>query len=446
MKQKRAPLLIILSLTILLLYGCNQNPQSRPQQQNNQVNEIAKIIVSMGNASIDNYMFLQNQLTEMGKAAQLEFVWLDARNDALQQAADLKKAPEEQAKVVIVEAVEPDMLKAAIQELQKNGIKIICLGNLPADLPVDAFITPDFQRAGEIQGQQVLTKATGSKPLDVLILRGPKDSTTAENIVDGNLAALQGNKNIGTVSIEEIAGWNASTAFEVVKTALAKSSPPQAILCHSPEITAAAIQAVEQQGLVGQVQTYGMGTQSQAIDALEQGKHTAEVDFMPEQLAQTLLETAKSLSQGEGWSYERQIANGTHNIPAKFIPIRSITIDNLYLLQSRMEKLKQDQAHGGNAQQNSSGTNNNSADNQEGGNSEGNFGTGNPNGEKQGGQEQAQPKTILKVKTKDGKTFQMEIAGEIETIEVNGGAQQGQETQGRQEEEQGQEGEQTERR
>lgn len=440
MHRKKAMAIMALFLITLLMFGCNLLPLKRPQAQGKSgEGEKIKVLVSIGNTAVDNYEILQSQLTEMGKEAKLEFTFVDAHNDALKQSTDISKAAEEKAKVIIVEPIEPDMLKTALQDLQKKGIKIICVGNLPTNLPVDAYITPDFRRAGEIQGQQVLEKASsGGKSLKILILRGPKKNKTAEAMLAGNMATLQGQKSISSISVEEVPGWNASTAFEIVKTKLTGASPPQAILTHSPEITAATIQAVEQQALQGQVQTYGMGTQVKAVEALAQGKHLAEVDFMPEMLAQTLNDAAKSLSKGESWQYERQVQNGNHNVPAKFIPIRSITVDNLYLLQERMEKMKKDQEKkdeekkgeekkGG---KESSGGSEGGGQGGEGGNSgEGGSGEGSGGSEKSGaGGGQAQKKTTLKIKTKDGNTFQMEIAGEVESVEVNGGGgQQGQE-------------------
>lgn len=435
MHQKKAAMIIALFLIALLMFGCNLLPLKRPQSPDKDAEgEKTKVMVSMGNAAVDNYAFLQSQLEEMGKEAKLEFTWLDAHNDALKQSTDISKAAKEKAKVIIVEPVEPDMLKAGLQELQKQGIKIICLGNLPTDLPVDAYITPDFRRAGEIQGQQVLEKVKSEgKSLKILILRGPKNNKTADAILAGNMSALQGQKGITSISVEEVAGWNASTAFDIVRTKLTGGSPPQAILAHSPEITAAAVQALEQLALQGQVKTYGMGTQVKAVEALAQGKHVAEVDFMPEMLAQTLIDAVESLSKGDSWQYERQVKNGTHSVPAKFIPIRSITVNNLYLLQERMEKMKKGQekttekeekggGEGGEKGQGSEGGGEGSGE-EGGGSGEGGSGEGSGGGGEKAASSGTKKKTTLKIKTKDGNTFQMEIAGEVESVEVNGGGE-----------------------
>jgi len=431
MVGKRFMAVVAIALIAVFLCGCNLLPQRRPQGQEANEGKKAKILVSMGNTAIDNYEYLKSLLQEKGKEAKLEFIWLDARNDALRQASDLNQAQKEKAKVVIVEPVEADMLKSALEELQKQGIKIICLGNMPGNMPVDAYISPDFRRAGEIQGQQVLEKAgTSGQVLNILILRGPENNKAADRMLEGNLAVLQGHQKVGSIQVEAVEGWNASTAFSLVQNKLKQGARPHAILAHSPELTAGVLQAVQQQALQGQVQTYGMGTQVQAIEFLGQGKHTAEVDFMPEMLAQTLVDAAQSLSKGEAWQYESQVQNGTHNVPAKFIPIRSITVDNLYLLKERMEKMKK--SEGKKESQQGSGSNQGSGGGDSGSPPEEGSASGGEGkqGQSSQGQGQGQKKTTLKIKTKDGNTFQMEIAGEVESVEVKGSDQQGGSQQG----------------
>lgn len=399
------------------VFGCAKGPQLSPPQAKKNENKIKVAVITAGQDNDDNKT-LRQVVTEQAKE-KMDLIWLDARGDALKQEEGIQRAIKEKAKVVIWEPVDDKMAVSGVQELQKEGIKVICVGLLPPDTAVDALITPDYRRAGEIQGQQVLTSIPQGQSRDVLILRGPKDNKAAEELVQGNLGVLTGSTKIKEVMEETLMPGDASGAFAAVNKQVEKKEVP-VIISLSPEYTLGALKALEEANKAGSVGLFGIGTPSVGVEGLKDDKVTSLVDLRPDYLAQMLVQTADQLASDEPWEYEETIQNGSHNVPARFTPIRSITAENAELLKTRLEDLKKEQKQPASASKEEAGGEKQS----EGSNPGGNEGE-KSEGENKGGEG---GNTVVKIKTKDGQEFTMNIKGEIESIEMK-------------KEEQGQEGE-----
>lgn len=412
MDKIRRLLAFVIILTICVT-GCGRGPQLRIPQ--NDGKERHKIAISIAGTANDNYRILKDEITKTAKSENMEIVWMEAQNSILKQDDDLKKAASQDVKVLIIEPVDPDVPNAGLAELQAKGIKVIYIGSLPKDVAADGFIAPDFQKAGLLQANQLLKETEGIEPLNILVLCGDEGSRAADRILDGSRAVLREGERINKIWWVELESTDTGKAYDAAKSYLSGAVKPQAIAAHSPELNAGIIKAVEDTKNSGKVKVFGMGTEMSAIEAMKKGVQTGDIDLMPEMLARVIFDTAENLIEDEPWPYEEQLNNGTQIVPAKFTPIRAITKANISLLKEREQTLKK-------------GGGGNNESNQEKSNSEGGQKAGESGNEsKNQGEEK---KSTLKVKTKDGQTFEMSINGEIESIEVKGEEEEKEQKQG----------------
>jgi ABC-type sugar transport system substrate-binding protein len=196
-------------------------------------------------------------------------------------------------------------------------------------------------------------------------------------------------------------------AYETVKKYLALPNPPVAVITHFPEHTEGLLKAVNElpSDERSKIITFGMGTQKAAVEAIAQGSHTGEIDFMPDLFAQLVVRAVNSLNANELWEYETQIENGAYNVQARFSPIRLITKENIKLLTERMKELEKNRTE---LQENQKSKESNSKENDE--NTQKN----------KTEQAEGKKKSIVIIKTKDGQEFKMDISGDIESIEMKG--------------------------
>lgn len=420
--MKKLAAIAVLTILFANLGACGKGPEMRISQADK---EKTKIVVSIAGAVNDNYRIIKKEMTEVGKKENQEIIWLEAQHNVLKQEDDLRKALEEKAKIMIVEPVDPEVLASTLSELQSKDIKMILLGSLPVDFAAEAFVSPDYENAGLLQGNQVIKSLESGGTANVLVLRGKKGNSTADKIMAGNEAVLRQGDTIARLWTEELDPWDAPKAYDIAKRYLEGADKPQAIVAHSAELTNGVIKAVEDTKSAGKVKVFGMGTEMNSLEAMKKGVLSGDIDFMPEMLAGVLMDVAEDLNENEPWSYEVRLQNGTQSVPARFTPLRAITSANLSLLKEREKKLKE----GGQENQGS-----NTPENKDG-QGEGNSESTKSNEQKQGNEknEKNEKKVLVKITTKDGQVFEMNINGEVENIEIKGagedqkGQQQGQE-------------------
>lgn len=405
--------LLAVTICLILALGCSQKPQLKIQDKKEAKNAV-KVAMISANTANDDFIIFKNKIEKESSDAGLKFIWMDGEGSILNQEDQLEKAEKEKVKVVVIQPIDNEILNTTIKKMQNKGIKIICLNVLPADIGVDAYISPDFARAGEMQAQQLLKLIDKSVKANILILRGRKTNPVSEAIFTGNLNILQANYKIGEVWIEELPEKDAASAFDTVKKYLSGTGAPDAILAHSPEFTEGMLKAIKEfSGNDKQsILTLGMGTQKAAIEAIKSGQHSGEIDFMPDVLAQIVLKAAKSLAESGLWEYDLKIKNGSYDVTARITPARIISKDNIKVLDERVKSLAEEQNKTGQT---------------DAGAKESSGGTKEKRTKNETGKEQNGKKTVITIKTKDGQEFKMDIIGEIESVEMKAEDKQGSE-------------------
>lgn len=398
-------------LVIVLASGCSGGPQLRLQNENKENEDKVKAAILSAGSFRDDDKIFKNTVTETGGKEGVEFQWQDAAGDALHQEEQLAAAIQDKVKVVVIEPVDPELLKSSLVQAQTQGVKIICLNSLPPDTQVEAYLTPDFTRAGEMQAQQLTALIPEGSKANVLILRDNRDHQIEERIYAGNINILRSNNRIGAVRTAEIALKDAGGAYEAVRSYLTKESESAgmipAVIAHWPEHAEGMLKALKELPADRKVLTFGMGTQKAAIEAIEKGQHSGEVDLMPEFLAQLTVKAVKSLAADAVWEYEQQIENGPYSIQARFAPIRLITQENVRILAERMKNLEKAAAASGKEQEPSG---------QEGASGPQKENPASGSGASDGAEQKI--KSTVTIKTKDGQEYKMDIPGEVANIEI----------------------------
>lgn len=371
-----------------------------------------KIGVCLAGTREDGNQVIRKVLDKRKDKEQAEIIWLDAQNDFKQQEKQITELIKRRVKVIVWQPVEAEKCLPLVQKLKQKKIKLVVLNNLPFNAPVDACVTFDHARTGQLLGRfvdEALTtlpqdRLPARRPLNILTLKGPAEDKTTAEIADALYTSLQGNSKVRLVAEEEFTAADINQDNQKIQQRLeSKIKQTDVILATDSRLSEAAVAVVKAKGLAGQVLTAGVGAGLKASQAILKGEHEAEVDLMPELMAQSIFDAAQSLAKTGYWQYTTQVVNGDYNIPAQITPVRLINRENLYLLEERWGKeLKKEVKE-----------------------SE----KGNQKGPVQEGEEQKssspdkgegelKPKTTLRITTQEGKTVEVQIPGEVKSIET----------------------------
>ncbi|CCO07306.1 sugar ABC transporter substrate-binding protein [Desulforamulus hydrothermalis] len=441
-------LITFVLLSCTLLTGC-PGPEAQPKPEAGQNISIGVSLVSMefdGNRSIKTFM------QERSKKEKVQLVFTDAKNDPAQQEKDVDKLIKQKVKAIILQTADPLAGAQLADKIMQANIKVVGLETLPFNAPLDGYVASDHVRAGEMAGQFVLNQlntqnqsggqqqggqgqsgsggqqnsqsesnqqsaAPAKNKARVLILQGDPSDKPSQLIATAAQQVLQQSKQVAEIKVVEHPQGDAAMAQMTVLNAL-KSGTPDAILATNGPMAQAAVSVLRSEGLDNKVITVGVGADRQNSQALAAGQHDAEIDIMPEMLANFALAAALDLAEKGAWNNDSRVQNGNFDIPAKIVPVRLIDKNQVHLLEARWGKLKKQQQQQGqqDSQQASPGGQQSSS-----GQSSGSSG--------QEGQQEK--KTKLKIVTQDGKVMEVEVKGEIQKIEQSdsGGKQENQSSQ-----------------
>ncbi|MBE3587268.1 MAG: substrate-binding domain-containing protein [Thermoanaerobacteraceae bacterium] len=289
------------------------------------------------------------------------------------------------------------------------------------------------------QGQQVFPlvppgwQLPARRPLNVLILAGDPRDSAARATASAAREALKGNPRVQVVAEVDQPGNDPSAVSPAVQQALAKlNNQIDVILAADSRLAMPAVEVLKAAGLNNRVLTVGVGAGREASRALVAGEHDGEVDNRPDLLGQYALDAAVGLAKTGHWQYDTRVTSGDYSIPARIVPVRLISQANSFLLQERWGKELERKPGGGQDQGGGSPGGDQGGDQggQQGGDQEGDQGQGGEQGGQasqagQGGGGQQKPRTTLRITTRDGKTVEVQIQGEVKKIESVEGARPG---------------------
>jgi len=391
-----------------------------------------KIAVSLADGEDDTSKIIKKIVEKRKKEDRITVKWLDAKNDPVKQRRDLEQLVESKVDVAVVQPVDPKDAARLVQGLRQNNVKVISLEKLPFNAPVDGHIMPDFGLAGRMQGQYVAAvlqggggqnqggKQQGGGQQKVVILRKEDTDPAAEEITAANLSVLQQVPGVKP-EILTIPRGDAVLAESLVRRLLASGSIPSFILANDDKMAMSAVKVLQQNGLAGRVVTVGLGGGKQLAAAMARGEHDAEVDIMPEVLANHLYDAALELAKGNHWQYDQMVSNGDYQVPVRLTPVRLLRPDNVFLLAERWGKntVSGQQGGGGGGGGSSSGSGGGAGGGSgSGGSGSGSSGGSGSGGSSAGGGSAGGMTTILKITTRQGKTVEIQIDGEIARIET----------------------------
>ncbi|NLT95218.1 MAG: sugar ABC transporter substrate-binding protein [Clostridia bacterium] len=290
---------------------------------------------------------------------------------------------EEKVEIVILQPLKEPATKDHISMLIEKNIKIVLWDYLPEEVTVDAFIAPDYVKAGQLQAQYILNQGRKVIPF---VIKGDVLNIKSDKVLEGNLSILQNSPLVENLLIKEANINNTAQSHEILVEELGPN-PPDVILVHDEEIALGISKILGEFKSEKKIMLFSLDINKNLLEDMVNGSLVA-VDTMPNLLIQVTIDTINSLLEKGTWNYDFQINNKSALIPAKYTPVRIIDKYNFKLLEERFPALSKHEQE------------EKKEENQQ---------TQNKSTKKQ---------TKLKIKLKDGQEYEVVIPGEIEKMEI----------------------------
>ena len=250
----------------------------------------------------------------------------NANNSEENQILQIEELIAQGVDILIIVSISGSALEGVIKKAKDKGIKVIAYDRLIPNVDLDAFITFDSVRVGEIMGRYLIEKV----PIGnyVIILGHPYDNN-AVLINQGAMDYIRPRvlqRYINIVKEGTAFKWSPEVSYNIVKDALKENNNKiDAILAPSDSVAEGAIRALEEQGLAGKTVVTGQDADLDAARRIVKGTQSMTVFKDTRELGKEAINTAVKLARGEALDVSDITNNG--KVDVQSILLKPVLVD-----------------------------------------------------------------------------------------------------------------------
>lgn len=217
--------------------------------------------------------------------------------------------------VIVIVPFNSKTLGNVVAEAKKAGIKVVSYDRLILDADVDAYISFDNEKVGELQATGVYAAQPKG---NYFLLGGAPTDNNAKMLREGQLKVLKPAIDRGDIRVvgqQWVPEWSAATALRIVEDALtANNNKIDAIVASNDGTAGGAIQALAAQKLAGKVPVSGQDADLAAVKRVIAGTQTMTVYKPIKLIASQAAQLSVDLAQGHKPAFNAHYDNGKKQV------------------------------------------------------------------------------------------------------------------------------------
>src|SRR5471032_2293259 len=235
--------------------------------------------------------------------------------------------------VIVIVPFNSKTLGNVVAEAKKAGIKVVSYDRLILDADVDAYISFDNEKVGEMQAQGVFNAQPKG---NYFMLGGSPTDNNAKMLREGQMKILKPAIDRGDIKIvgqQWVPEWSAATALRITEDALtANNNKIDAIVASNDGTAGGAIQALAAQKLAGKVPVSGQDADLAAVRRVIAGTQAMTVYKPLKLIATEAAKLAVQLVRNEKPGFNAQYDNGMKKVATVLLTPVPLTKANVPLL------------------------------------------------------------------------------------------------------------------
>jgi len=217
--------------------------------------------------------------------------------------------------VLVIVPFNATVLTNTIKEAKKAGIKVLSYDRLILNADIDAYISFDNEKVGEMQAEGVVKLAPKG---NYYLLGGAPTDNNAKMLREGQMKILKPLVDKGDIKIvgqQWVKDWSPSEALSITENALtANNNKIDAIVASNDGTAGGAIQALAAQKLSGKVPVSGQDADLAAIKRVIAGTQAMTVYKPLKTIASEAAKLAVELARNEKPAYNSTYDNGLKKV------------------------------------------------------------------------------------------------------------------------------------
>ena len=327
--------LVLFSL-IFLLAACGQDTDGGSKSVNKDSastggsDDKLRIGLSVTDLSLERWQHDRDIFVEKAEELGAEVIVQSADNDESKQLTQIQNMLSQGVDVIVVIPVNSDSLSPAIDQAKKEGVKVLAYDRLITNSEVDAYVSFNNVRVGELQAEYIVSKVPKG---NYFLMGGSPTDNNAKLFREGQMNVLQPLIDKGDITVvgdQWVEKWDATKAMGIMENALtANRNMIDAVVASNDATAGGAIQALVAQGLAGKVAISGQDADLAGVQRIAEGTQTMTVYKPIKTLATKSAEVAVTLGKGEAVEAQDTINNGKMDVPYIMLDPIQVSKENI---------------------------------------------------------------------------------------------------------------------
>jgi D-xylose transport system substrate-binding protein len=319
--------MLLLFLLVFMMTACGQDVANRNGSGNKRGGQDKiKIGFSVSDLTLERWQHDRDIFVKQAEKLGAEVLVQSANGDSEKQLSQIQNMLSQGIDVLVIVPVNTDALSPVVEQAKREGVKVLAYDRLIMNADVDAYVSFDNVRVGEMQAEYLVKKVPKG---NYFLLGGSPTDNNAKMFREGQMHILQPLIDKGDIKIvgdQWAKDWQASEAMRIMENALtANKNKIDAVVASNDSTAGGAIQALEAQGLAGKVAISGQDADLAAVQRIVEGTQSMTVYKPIKTIATKSAEVAVQLAKGEKIQADETVNNGKVDVP--FIKLNPIMVD-----------------------------------------------------------------------------------------------------------------------
>ncbi|MTJ82021.1 MAG: D-xylose ABC transporter substrate-binding protein [Telmatospirillum sp.] len=234
---------------------------------------------------------------------------------------------------IVIVPFNSKVLTTTVAEAKKSGIKVISYDRLILNADIDAYISFDNVRVGQMQAEAVVKTVPKG---NYFLLGGAPTDNNAKLLRAGQLKVIQPLVDKGDIKIvgeQWVPEWSPTNAMSIIENALtANQNKIDAVIASNDGTAGGAIPALAAQHLAGKGAVSGQDCELAAVKRVVDGTQTVTVYKPLKLIASEAAKLAVELVKGEKPAFNTKLNNDLKEVDTVLLTPTNITKDNVNLV------------------------------------------------------------------------------------------------------------------
>jgi D-xylose transport system substrate-binding protein len=328
----------IVVLAVVLIVSIGMPLFAGGEKEKAAEDDTVKIGLSFGSFALERWPREQSIMTEKANEMGAQVISQVANNDPKLQNDQIENMVLQGVDVLIIVAEDAAAAVTAVERAAESGVKVISYDRLIPSPEISVYMSFDNVQVGRVQAEGVLERQSSGR---FVMLGGSPTDNNAKLFRQGQMEVLQpkiDNGDINVVADQWVPNWSPAEATQIMENILtAQQNEIDAVVASNDSTALGALQAMQAQGLAGEVPISGQDATLAGVRSIVNGNLTMTVLKDYREMAPRAVEVAVQLANGETLdAEERSLADLTldeemeGSVKVDFRPVVAVDQGNVY--------------------------------------------------------------------------------------------------------------------